>query len=410
MLDDLVKDNWEELVEALRAAFDDDTEREVFLADVASFRRESKGLVEYKNELIRRIKLYQPDLAGVPTEFQRQAMARFIEGLDNADLKRKLRRHCKRDKLNIEEAFNYAVDSEASDIQTKIKEGETAAFSHKTFASAIIPSSGTKPKVHNIPMGDEGTSVNLREMQADIQGLAAKHKITEMQISELTAQSALTNDRITIIGKEVGQVAVNMAKLETSLNGKLSSLETMIRAGQSSAPHPNPTPHYGGQYGGQYGANRYQNSSNFRGRGGLSYNRPSNPQFQGQRLPSLTGGAGYINNQVQPTQFRMQGPGVNIPVCPATSVVPTSTTSVSSMAAFGAMGNPSALPAIEPNYATAAEAAIPAAHALQQQQFDEHAASSYWSPGMGQMSTTAAPGFDEAYGTYAYGGMDFHTQ
>ena len=80
------------------------------------------------------------------------------------------------------------------------------------------------------------------------------------------------------------------------------------------------------------------------------------------------------------------------------------------MAAFGAMGNPSALPAIEPNYATAAEAAIPAAHALQQQQFDEHAASSYWSPGMGQMSTTAAPGFDEAYGTYAYGGMDFHTQ
>ena len=87
---------------------------------------------------------------------------------------------------------------------------------------------------------------------------------------------------------------------------------------------------------------------------------------------------------------------MNIPVRPATSVAPTSTTSVSSMAAFGAMGNPSAFPAIEPNYATAAEAAIPAAR--------------YWSPGMGQTSTTAAPGFDKAYGTYAYGGMDFHMQ
>ena len=101
---------------------------------------------------------------------------------------------------------------------------------------------------------------------------------------------------------------------------------------------------------------------------------------------------------------------MNIAVRPATSIAPTSTSSVSSMAAFGAMGNPSEFPAIEPNYATAAEAAIPATHALQQQQFDEHAASAWWSPGMGQTSTTAAPGFDEAYGTYAYGGADFRMQ
>ena len=97
-------------------------------------------MVEYKNELLRKMKLYQPGLSAVPLEFQRQATSRFIEGLDDAELKRKLRRHCKRDKLNIDEAFNYAVDSEASSIQTQIREGDAAAFTKKAFATTSIQS------------------------------------------------------------------------------------------------------------------------------------------------------------------------------------------------------------------------------------------------------------------------------
>ena len=148
----------------------------------------------------------------VPTEFQRQAISRFIEGLDDANLKRKLRRHCKSDKLNIDEAFNYAVDSEASDLQTKIREGDAAAFSQKSFASASLPSSVAEPKEMGVSSRDGGTLGHLKEIQEEIQGLATEHKITEMQTNELAARNALTDDRITIVSKEVGQVTVNLAK------------------------------------------------------------------------------------------------------------------------------------------------------------------------------------------------------
>ena len=187
-LEDDKKTDWKDLVDALKDCFADDTERELFLADVASFRRGNKGLVEYKNELLRRMKLYQPDLANVPTEFQRQATSRFIEGLESAELKRKLRKHCKRERANIEMAFNFAVDSEAADLQTRIREGDSTGIGHKSLASANIQSSGAKPK-------DPG---QYRGVQEEIQGLSAKHKITEMQINELAAKSALTEDRITI--------------------------------------------------------------------------------------------------------------------------------------------------------------------------------------------------------------------
>ena len=64
------------------------------------------------------------------------------------------------------------------------------------------------------------------------------------------------------------------------------------------------------------------------------------------------------------------------------------------MAAFGAMGSSSVSP-------------LPAAHLLQQQKFDAHAAASWWNPGIGPMS---APVFDEALGTYAYGNENFQQQ
>ena len=218
-LDAAVRDDWDLLMDALSNAFSDDTERELFLADVGSSRRGEKGLLEYKNELLCKMKLYQPNLSTVPLEFQRQATSRFIEGLDDADLKRKLRRHCKREKLNIDEAFNYAVDSEASSIQTKIREGDAAAFTKKSFASASIQSSGVKPK-EVISRGDGGWSGQFRVIQEEIQGLSARLGITERQIDELDARTALTDDRITTVSKEVGQVAVNMAKLENTLGGE----------------------------------------------------------------------------------------------------------------------------------------------------------------------------------------------
>ena len=405
-LDAAVKADWDLLVENLSEAFSDDTERELFLGDVASFRRGEKGLVEYKNELLRKMKLYQPDLSTVPLEFQRQATSRFIEGLDDAELKRKLRRHCKRDKLTIEEAFHYTVDHEASSIQTQIREGDAAAFSKKAFATTSIQS--TKDTASRQA---GGTTSHLKGMQEEIQGLSAKHKITELQINELTAKAALTDDRITIVSKEVGQVAVNVARLENSMDKRLGNIESLIRSNHSSNySNTNPNPQYGNQF--NTGANQYQRQANFRGRGGLPYNRQPHPQYQ-QRLPSLTGGPGYVNNTVQPSQLRMQGPQTNIPVRPPTSAISTATTNVSSMAAFGAISSASAVPPSRPIFAAAAAAVSPdvnAAHLQQQQNFDAHASGAWWSPGMYEddsMASSSASGYDESLGNYSYGHRDF---
>ena len=56
------------------------------------------------------------DLKQIPSEFQRQMTSRFIEGISDSVLRQKLRRHCKREKNNIDEAYQFAVDYESSNV------------------------------------------------------------------------------------------------------------------------------------------------------------------------------------------------------------------------------------------------------------------------------------------------------
>ena len=127
-LTDAQKASWADIVDALKECFADETEKETFLNDPAFFRRGVRSLIEYKTELLRLMNSYLPDLKrGSPTEFQRQATMRFIEGLDDEELRKKLRRHCKRERQNVDEAYQYVVDWEASNVQTRIREGEGAA-------------------------------------------------------------------------------------------------------------------------------------------------------------------------------------------------------------------------------------------------------------------------------------------
>ena len=417
-LDEAVKQNWGDLVDALTTAYADDTERELFLADVASFRRGDKGLVEFKNELLRRMRLYQPGLSDVPKEFQRQAVSRFIEGMDDVELKRKMRRHCKRENLDIEKAFNYAVDHEASTLQTRIREGEAAALIPKSFAAVNMFSDNSKP-VHIASKGDANVRGEFKGIHDEIKGLSAKHKISEMQINELCAKSAQTDDRITIVSKEVGQVAVNVAKLENAIDGKLSRIESLILANQSgNFQQSNSQPQYGNPYFPR--PNQFPRQP-YRGRGGLPY-AGAPRQFQQQQQPqlrqpyiqpSLTGGAGYVNNQVRPSQFRLPNPQMSAPARPAANVGATTTPPIASIAAFGPVGSPSAVIPSTSVVAAAAAAAgenLAAVHpcADQQQQRFDIEESSWWSPAMGAMGAT---GYNDTMGgTYTYGNEDFRMQ
>ena len=89
-LDAATKESWPDVCEALKEAFSDDAEREAFINNVAHFKRGNKPLVEYKNELIKKMNANFDTLKRVPAEFQRQPTTRFIEGLEDEKLKAKL--------------------------------------------------------------------------------------------------------------------------------------------------------------------------------------------------------------------------------------------------------------------------------------------------------------------------------
>ena len=383
-LDVTVKADWPRLVTALTEAYADETERETFLADVGSFRRGSKSLVEYKNELMRLMSTYQPDLKGVDREYQRQSTTRFIEGLEDDGLKRKLRRHCKRDKMTLEEAYLFTVDFEASDLQSRIREGETAALGLKTLGAIeqSAPRSILQPTA-------AGGGDQFQKLQEEVKGLASKSKIAEMRIQELSAKSAHTNDRIDILSKEVGQVAVNVTKLDRKMETKFDEIKQLLtqnQNGQSQQSFQGPN-----QYNQQYRSNHQRGQ----GRGGFRGG------FQaGVRgiQPSLTGGAGYVNNQVQPQNFRMQSPGSNVPVRPAaaattTTQPPTTTPTPTPAAALAATAEP------EMMGASGGEAAHPRMDPDQQ-------AYQWWSPAMEEMPVTGY-GQDQSQ-TLSYGGGDFY--
>ena len=92
----------------------------MFVNDVASFKRGKKELIEYKNELLQRMDIHFKSLKRIPFEYQREATTRFIEGLNDEKLKNKLRRHCKRERNTVDEAFQYVIDWESWEAQARI--------------------------------------------------------------------------------------------------------------------------------------------------------------------------------------------------------------------------------------------------------------------------------------------------
>ena len=101
----------------------------------------------YLNELLRLMRAYLPGLIAVDEEFQRQMTARFIEGLDDEKLKRKLRLHCKRTSCNVGVAYQFVIDWEAAAVQNRIRDGETATVGAGVKSLSILanPSSAGHP-------------------------------------------------------------------------------------------------------------------------------------------------------------------------------------------------------------------------------------------------------------------------
>ena len=297
-LTDATKADWDLTVTSLAEAFSDESAKETFLADQASFKRGDRSLVQYKNELMRLMRVYLPDLAAVPVEFNRQATTRFIEGLEDDELKRLLRRHCRRLKNTIDEAYTFTVDYESSELQTKIREGETtAAFGRMSIGA----SSAVKPKILQRTASSSQRSLPQPRMGAIedpvYDELRTKSKIHEMRIQELIAKNAHTNDRIDILSKEVGFTSVHVAKLEKSMESRFDRIEQILHNNNDQRTQTNANQAQGSNFR-QFGTGQrvqYQNGNRgFRG----THSVPS--------PPNAVGGIGRSSAQPGQSQSQLQ--------------------------------------------------------------------------------------------------------
>ena len=130
-----IRSDWRLLKDELSRLFMNEEERQKFLGNPASFPKGTQSLLQYRNEIVRLVGLYQPGIIGVPTEYQRQLVERFICGLDDPELQRKLRFHCKRDKLTIGHAYEFAVDYESSKVNGDLVRTVAASANVSTLTS-----------------------------------------------------------------------------------------------------------------------------------------------------------------------------------------------------------------------------------------------------------------------------------
>ena len=401
-LSDDDKARWPLLDRALRRAFLDETERETFLSDMASFKRGTRSLIEYRNELGRLMQTHQPDLTSGTPEYNRQIVVRFIEGLDNiSETERKeLRRYCKREKANLDSACNWLIDLETSELQSRIRAGEPTRVEPRkkgSFSLLTRPTAGPTIAVNTAAQDLTGESRQRRE---EIQELQSKQKITEMRVQELVAGQAFASDRMDSFSKEVVQLTDKFTGLETSMNAGFSRVEAML-ANPSTAGAP------ASQYPSQYTPQGYQQSYSFRPI------RPRGMFFRGNRpiRPSLTGGVGFVNNAIaQPSNFRPQDYGSRDAVRPAIALPPPTsaeaTPKVEGAAQAAISGESSSSAAKKKEESTPDSATtypkemLEAMSAAMQGEF--------WSPGM---EMTSSAGYEDASnGLYYYGENPFWMQ
>ena len=267
-LEDDVKDDWEELNKELSKLYINEEEKQTFLANPGGFKRGSQTLLAYKNELIRRVKLYQPELKNVKSEYERQLVDRFIGGLEDKELRSKIRFECRRENVSLDYAYEYAVDYESHEVQEKAVELASAAGRSILSASASAGSAvvavpnglsaySSHPSSATVPASLPSSSTPMRILERSVD---PKVKANEIAIEALKAAQAKMSDSMEIMQKE--------------MNEKMDKIEFLVTANHTIQNPPPPTPRF-----------PYQPRAPFR-----PYRQPY------PNVPGVTGGPGYRMN------------------------------------------------------------------------------------------------------------------
>ena len=161
-------------------------------------------------------------------EFERQVVARFIEGLEDDELKKELWMHCRRGRQTIEEAYNRAVDYESSRLSSDTVEPQLAAIE----ADKSMPRSVS---VIRRPL------VAAVEQQPD--GLAHKVQINTLGVARVEESVAKVSDHVVCLEKEMREGFQKFTESFQRLENMLSQSNPKDQQPQPVRPQfPTPAP------------------------------------------------------------------------------------------------------------------------------------------------------------------------
>ena len=321
--------------------------------------------------------------------------------------------------MHIDSAFNFALDYETANLQSDLRDGTVrtvAALSKPTSTPAVMgaisgnaahsgAAASTAPTILRNPHVNEGWYEPVRQLQQSMEGMIAKQKITEMQVQEMNTKAVVTNDKLDTLEKKVGDVFTGVQDLANTFK------EFSVKPSAApAAVHPIAQPQ------------QYIRAPMRAPWGG-------NPRFGRPIRPSITGGAGYVNNQVRPQMYRRVEPGSNVfvrPTTPATNAAAPTTTAAATASAPAGATTPAApsqaafIPVDQPemmvptytdayptSYYQLHPVADPQQQAYQQPQPEFSQPTTWWTDGM----VYGAAGYDDPnQGTYTYCEADFQLQ
>ena len=188
-----VKADWARLEPALSNVFTDENEKLEFLSKTDSFKRApDMTLREYRDELQRRMNKYQPELRNIQAEFNRSAVQRFREGLRDMHLAAHIMMQCKGVRETLENALETAIAWETTMKHFVRKDQDTN--------ERVTPLMSTMLGIPTATMASLYTPASIRtvpqQATTSLEDLKVKFKEQELNIAELKAAQALTNDRI----------------------------------------------------------------------------------------------------------------------------------------------------------------------------------------------------------------------
>ena len=289
-LEAATKADWDQLKAALSEAYTDENEKLTFLARLDAHQRgEGVSLRTYKDALLLKMAKYQGGLKTVAAEWDRVALQRFREGLNNPMLKAHLMLNCPDDSSNVEEAFKCATtwENTINQIGRDTKTSGAGAMMSALMGIPAVSNPSQQAEAINPRMGALGTEAP-QPMSTRIASLEAKVKTNEMHVAELRDGMNVMKTGMEEFKKEMGQGFRDLTKEIRTLSQPQASTQRQYNS-QGYTP--------------AFGQNQqYRNQSGFRPRG-------FNPNFQRQTnyatlqprvTPGLTNGPGFVNNQPSP--------------------------------------------------------------------------------------------------------------